>query len=254
MDSVRQFYNSYKYPVVNLYTNRQRKHNNKLMDEILECADLCKEDLHGLRVLDAGCGTGVKSVFMAKQGARVTAIDFSEGQLKEAKLNALKNKVNIVFVHKDLIKDDLSDLRKFDLVICTGVLHHTESAKQSFAKLARLLKPTGSIILGLYHKYSRFRYRILRLLVRTQVSSDPAKIIKWLQNSWIAKPIAKAPLATLYDRYCVPFESYHTLSEVKRWFKENDIDFVGHSSNVKGLEPFRLFENKTIFFVSGKQK
>src|SRR5215208_5489058 len=39
----------------------------------------------GLGVLDLGCGTGRHSLWLAEAGATVTAVDFSEGMLNEAR-------------------------------------------------------------------------------------------------------------------------------------------------------------------------
>jgi len=50
----------------------------------------------------------------------------------------------------------------------------------------------------------------------------------------------------------VPFESYHTLREARKWFKQKKIIEIAHSENVNGFEPFKIFEKKTLFFISGK--
>src|SRR4051812_5513189 len=42
-------------------------------------------DVSGLAVLDLGGGTGRHSVWLADSGAEVTAVDFSEGMLAEAR-------------------------------------------------------------------------------------------------------------------------------------------------------------------------
>src|SRR5215218_4868040 len=42
-------------------------------------------DVRGLAVLDLGCGTGRHALWLAAAGARVTAVDFSEGMLAEAR-------------------------------------------------------------------------------------------------------------------------------------------------------------------------
>ncbi|MEL6959747.1 MAG: methyltransferase domain-containing protein, partial [Pseudomonadota bacterium] len=42
------------------------------------------KDLTGLRVLDAGCGTGAKSVALAERGAEVVAVDISPELIKIA--------------------------------------------------------------------------------------------------------------------------------------------------------------------------
>ena len=42
-------------------------------------------DVHGLDILDLGCGTGRHSIRMAGGGARVTALDFSSEMLAQAR-------------------------------------------------------------------------------------------------------------------------------------------------------------------------
>lgn len=254
MQSVKEFYNLYQYPKAGQYTTNQKKTNKKIILDILKTANLTEKELIGKRILDAGCGTGEKAIFFSKAGAKVVvAIDFSKGQLKEAKKKAKKEKAdNIVFKKKDLLKDTLEDLGKFDIVVCLGVLHHTSAPKDSFARIVGQLKENGTIIVGLYHKYSRFKYRVQRKLLRTFVSKDPEKIIDFIYKT---KKFHNAPRSTLYDRYCVPHESYHTLKEVKGWFKKYNIKLQGHK-NIRNekIELLNFFEKKTIFFVSGKRK
>jgi 2-polyprenyl-3-methyl-5-hydroxy-6-metoxy-1,4-benzoquinol methylase len=44
-------------------------------------------DVRGLRVLDAGCGTGYLSIKLAKHGGLVTGIDFAERMIAIARRN-----------------------------------------------------------------------------------------------------------------------------------------------------------------------
>ena len=254
--SVKDYYNTYNYPLINLYTNRQRKHNLKLISSILLFGDIKLNQVSGLKVLDAGCGTGEKSVLLAKYGAIVTGIDLSTSQIAHARKISKEQKVNINFQEKDLVSDSIEDLGKFDIIICTGVLHHTSNPKLAFKKLSGQLKRNGIIVIGLYHKYSRLRYRIIRYLIRLFISRsyNSKKIIKWLDsNNIFAKQLSKAPRNSLYDRYVVPHESYHTLGEVKTWFKKNNLKTINYSNNVKGPGIFKIFEKKSIFFVGGKK-
>jgi 2-polyprenyl-3-methyl-5-hydroxy-6-metoxy-1,4-benzoquinol methylase len=253
MEKVKEFYNKHPYPKANQYTSNQIRTNNKIILNILETAGLKEKDLIGKRILDAGCGTGEKSIFFAKAGAKeVIAIDFSKSQLEEAKKKTKKEKIdNVIFKEKDILKDNLEDLGKFDIVVSLGVLHHTENAKKGFTRIVGQLKSDGIVIIGLYHKYSRLRYFFQRFLLHTFVSKDPDKIITFLYRT---KKFHNAPKSTLYDRYCVPYESYHTLKEVKKWFKNNNIQILGQK-NIRNekLEILNLFEKKTIFFVAGKK-
>src|SRR4051812_9922878 len=45
---------------------------------------LLGERVRGAAALDLGCGTGRHAVWLAAQGADVTAVDFSDGMLAEA--------------------------------------------------------------------------------------------------------------------------------------------------------------------------
>lgn len=254
MQKIKEFYNKYQYPKANHYTSNQKRTNKKIILGILRTAGLKEKDLKDKRILDAGCGTGEKSIFFAKAGAKeIVAIDFSKGQLEEARRKAKKEKIkNILFKEKDILKDDLTELGKFDIIVSLGVLHHTQDPKKAFALILGQIKQDGIIIIGLYHKYSRAKYRLHRFLLHNFVSRDPDKIIDFVYK--INKNI-KAPKSTLYDRYAVPHESYHTLREIKGWFKENQISLIDYK-NIRNekFEIANLFEKKTIFFVSGKKK
>ncbi|MCK9292499.1 MAG: class I SAM-dependent methyltransferase [archaeon] len=195
-----------------------------------------------------------KGSFFAKNGGKVIAIDFTENQLKVAKDYAKRVGVDnkIIFKQKDIINSSLKDLEKFDIIICTGVLHHTEDAYKGFLNLVGLLERNGIIIVGLYHKYARWRFRFIRFLLHLFVSKDYKKLDLWFEkNNFFARFLKRAPKNSVYDRYLVPFESYHTLREVKGWFKKNNLKFVENSKNVDGFEIFKIFERKTLFFVSG---
>ncbi|MDD3178429.1 MAG: class I SAM-dependent methyltransferase [Candidatus ainarchaeum sp.] len=256
MEEVKKFYDIYNYPNLKLYTYRQKRNHKKLILKILSYINFSPKDLKNKDVLDFGCGTGDKSIFFAEYFANVTSIDFSKGQLsvlnKKIKENNIKN---ITVYQKDLIKDDLCFLKKYDIIFCIGVLHHTENPYLGFEKLTKLLKPNGIILIALYHRYSRIRFRIIRFFLKNLISKDFNKLYKWFFSSkktfFLRKNVSKN---TLYDRYIVPYESYHSLKEVKKWFFKNNIFFLKCSENVKGFEFFKIFEKKTLFFVSGIKK
>ena len=87
------------------------------------------ESLHGSgKALDIGCGTGVNSVFMARQGFQVTAIDFIPEALDFARKRTKESGVNVKFVHSDITKFESNE--KFDLILDCGCLHSFDDKKR----------------------------------------------------------------------------------------------------------------------------
>ena len=68
-----------------------RAGRDRMRSHLLDCLP---DDLHGQRVLDAGCGTGAFAVAAARRGAHVVAIDLSQ---------------NLVDVAKERLPEDLGD-------------------------------------------------------------------------------------------------------------------------------------------------
>jgi SAM-dependent methyltransferase len=215
-----------------------------------------ESEIKGKTILDAGCGTGEKAVYFAKLGAKVTAIDINKKQLSHARKLARRQKVDVDFRCADVLKLNLK--RKFDLVLCSGVLHHTPDPQLGFANIAKHLKPDGRILLGLYNKYSRLHYRLMRWALHNAYKKNPKRIMRFVNNFPIEFPLrGNASQQTLYDRYAIPHESYHTLEEVRRMFKENGIEVMdispGTILNSDLLSQLAwLTKGKSFFFVSGR--
>ncbi|NJM69484.1 MAG: magnesium protoporphyrin IX methyltransferase [Scytonema sp. RU_4_4] len=86
------------------------------------------DNLHGLSICDAGCGTGSLSIPLAEAGAKVYASDISEKMVGEAKEKALQivgKAENPTFAVQDL--ETLSG--SYHTVICLDVLIHYPQQK-----------------------------------------------------------------------------------------------------------------------------
>jgi magnesium-protoporphyrin O-methyltransferase len=89
--------------------------------------DWLPEDLHGLRVLDAGCGTGALAMAAAKRGAHVVAIDLSPSLVEVAQRRVAEHLDTFEHGgHIDFHSGDFTDeaLGSFDHVVAMDSLIH----------------------------------------------------------------------------------------------------------------------------------
>jgi ubiquinone/menaquinone biosynthesis C-methylase UbiE len=111
----------------------------------------------GKAILVAGCGTGREAVDAALifPAARVEAFDLSRTSLAYGIRKAREMGVrNLTFTQGDLL--NVGHLRKaFDLIICSGVLHHLESPQAGLGALLEVLAPGGMLKLALYSTIAR---------------------------------------------------------------------------------------------------
>jgi len=174
------------------------------------------------RVLDLGCGTGQMTIFLANGRRLVVGADLTRASLALAADAARRFGVErAFFVETDLRRPGLAEGR-FDVVLSLGVLHHTPDPRAAFASLARLARPGGVIVVGLYNAFARLPHRLRRLLAR----ATGMRLVPWdpVLSRRQAEPARRA--AWLRDQYLHPEEHRHTLGEVQDWFRENEVEYL----------------------------
>ena len=89
------------------------------------------------------------------QKAQITAIDHSSSSLAYAIRKTNEYEIDhATFRRMDLLNvTDLGDI--FDIIECSGVLHHMENPSKGLSGLIKKLKPGGYIKLGLYSEIAR---------------------------------------------------------------------------------------------------
>ncbi|MDB4040414.1 bifunctional 2-polyprenyl-6-hydroxyphenol methylase/3-demethylubiquinol 3-O-methyltransferase UbiG [Methylophilaceae bacterium] len=104
-----------------------------------------KVNLSSAKVLDVGCGGGILSESLAKEGAKVTGIDQGENVIKIAKLHMKESNLNIDY--KQLNIEDYYKIsnEKFDVITCLEMLEHVPDPSSIINKCAALIKPGGTI-------------------------------------------------------------------------------------------------------------
>jgi 2-polyprenyl-3-methyl-5-hydroxy-6-metoxy-1,4-benzoquinol methylase len=122
------------------------------------------------RILIAGCGTGQHAIVTARRfaGASVLAVDLSLASLGYAMRKTRELGVdNIEYRQADILSLGALDDR-FDLIECSGVLHHLEDSFEGWRILAALLKPGGFMRVGLYSEAGRRSVVRARELIAAQ--------------------------------------------------------------------------------------
>jgi 2-polyprenyl-3-methyl-5-hydroxy-6-metoxy-1,4-benzoquinol methylase len=92
-------------------------------------------------ILDYGCGHGMASVVLARQGAIVTGFDLAPNYVAEARLRASINHVSATFVTANAEELPFEDA-SFDAVWGAAILHHLD-LERAGSELKRILKPGG---------------------------------------------------------------------------------------------------------------
>lgn len=108
-------------------------------------------------ILIAGCGTGHQAISAASRysDSRVLAVDLSLSSLAYAKRKTAELGIqNIDYIQGDIL--DFGQLHEeFELIECSGVLHHMEDPIVGWEKLHSCLRPGGLMKIGLYSDLGR---------------------------------------------------------------------------------------------------
>ena len=109
----------------------------------------------GLKVLDLGCGTGRQALRLAAAGARVTAVDFSDGMLARARAKPGAEAVD--FQAHDLGRPLPFPDGAFDRIVCGLVLDHIQDLPPLFSEMRRVCHPAGFAVISIMHPAMQLR-------------------------------------------------------------------------------------------------
>ncbi|WP_170977406.1 class I SAM-dependent methyltransferase [Halorussus salinisoli] len=111
-------------------------------------------DVSGKRVLDAGCGSGYYSAWLAERGAEVVGIDASEEMIAEA---TDRHGDEATFLVADLREPlDAFEDESFDLVVSQLTLEHVEDWRPPMAEFHRVSKPGGRLVVSCDHPFTTY--------------------------------------------------------------------------------------------------
>jgi SAM-dependent methyltransferase len=108
----------------------------------------------GMRVLDAGCGSGRYAEWLLEHGAEVVGIDMSPRMLRQARKRVGKRaELHLADLGKPL---PFLENRSFDLVIAPLVLDYIEDWGPLFSEFNRVLKGFGLLVFSCGHPFADF--------------------------------------------------------------------------------------------------
>ncbi|HXQ43914.1 MAG TPA: class I SAM-dependent methyltransferase [Acidimicrobiales bacterium] len=213
--------------------------------------DLDLASLDGKVGMDAGCGKGRFTRFLAPHLDALVALDGSSAV--EAAVRNLGEFPNVMVVKSDLRAAPFAP-ESFDFISCLGVLHHLDDPHAGFEQLVRYLAPGGTLLAYIYSRPDTFGARkaalsasaalrrlTLRLPHRTLKAVSPVvaaglyaafvgpgrladkRGIERLSNlpmrTYRDKPFRSLVLDT-FDRLSAPVEHRYIWSELEWWFTE----------------------------------
>jgi len=191
-------------------------------------------------MLIAGCGTGRHAAMSAVQnpGSRILAIDLSRVSLAYAARRARESGLaNIEFAQGDIL--ELGGLEeRFDVIQCSGVLHHLRDPMAGWRVLTGLLAPGGKMKVALYSEIARRSVAAARRLIADRgFGADPKGMraaraaIFALPGDDPARPVAGSidfySLSGCRDLLFHTQEHRTTLTEIAAMLGDLGLEFLG---------------------------
>lgn len=145
---------------------------------------LQRDHLGGVRVLDAGSGSGLFSLAAYRLGAAVTSFDVDPDSL--ACTAELQRRFGLPgdrwqVLHGSLLDPGfLETLGHFQVVYCWGVAHHTGNMWAAIAHLASLVEPGGQLVLAIYNdqQYVSRAWRAVKRIYQ--------RLPRWIRPAYVA--------------------------------------------------------------------
>jgi SAM-dependent methyltransferase len=157
-EDVRDFYEKMPYPppVASLDRERQLYANPERRRAQFHLTWPAGRMRGDLEILVAGCGTSQAAKYALREpDARITAIDISETSLRHTRDLQRKYDLENLELRRLSIEKVRELGRSFDLIVCTGVLHHLSDPDVGLRALRDVLGPNGAMRLMVYAPYGR---------------------------------------------------------------------------------------------------
>jgi SAM-dependent methyltransferase len=248
--AVAKLYNTYPFPPEPLLDEPPPGYNWRW--NWLAAYNFCtgqKPNKQDIRILDAGCGTGVGTEYLVHLNphARVVGIDLSANALAVAKERCQRSGANRVEFHHLSLYDVEQLPGEFDLINCVGVLHHLPDPIPGIQSLAKKLAPGGLMHIFVYGELGRWEIQLMQkaiallqgdnrgdyrdgVRVGRQIFAslpDNNRILKRERERWLLENQRDECFA---DMYVHPQEIDYNIETLFELIDASGLDFVGFSN------------------------
>jgi SAM-dependent methyltransferase len=191
-----------------------------------------------LRILVAGCGT-VQAAYIAytNRDEQVVGIDLSESSLAHERYLQERHSLNNLKLYKGDLLEIASIGGNFDVVLCSGVLHHMANPAAGLAALRDVLARDGVMVLMVYGQSCRVGVYMLQDAFRRMGLEQTAEgittvrdVLAELPPRHCAQPYIRAAKelehdVALVDTFLHPQDRAYTVPELLEWVEGADLVF-----------------------------
>jgi SAM-dependent methyltransferase len=198
-----------------------------------------------LRILCAGCGSSqAPLIALNNPDCSVVGIDLSEASLAHSNRHRDRHSLSNLELRQMSLLDVGALKRSFDLIVCTGVLHHLPDPDAGLKALADVLDPRGSMAIMLYGTTGRAGVYLVQDILRRLGAGPDAdglrmarELLKFVPSyHYLLAPTGKLPNdladdAGIVDMLLHPQDRAYSVSEIMAFVEAAGLVFFGWSDN-----------------------
>lgn len=193
-------------------------------------------------VLDVGCGNGIISLQLGKDGFNIKGIDVSEKAIEKAKATNPFPNVTFEVADADKLK---AGGEKFDAIICSEVLEHLNQPGRLLKELVPILKDTGILLVTVPNGMGPREVLVTKPILRLRK-----------KNNWLWRSILKVKSSLGYSGTTIQSEAdnldhiqFFTYRDLQRLSSETGfrIERISSSNFIDDIFPVSLLSRKIKF-------